>query len=475
MTTFRDCALVLFAIGAVLAKGTPAFGAPGATVVIESGALKGAVADGVESWKAIPYAAPPVGALRWRAPQPALKWDGVRDATAFANDCIQAVSPAAINALAKPPAEDCLYLNVWRPLNAGRKRPVLVWFHGGGYQVGGGSMPHYSGEALAKRGLVFVNLDFRLGRLGTFLHPQLVREGADGGRVGNYGYMDMIAALQWVHRNIAAFGGDPENVTIMGQSSGGSAIWTLVTSPMARGLFKKAIAMSGGDTLDTRAGGPDATAAAGVAFAQTKGIAPDDPEALAKLRRLPAEQLTEGVSIPAIVNPGPGPRTFTPPYADGKFGVDAGLAIQDGTFAHVPMIIGATSGDVGGPGGMMVAGSRKLSAAISKAGEPVYEYRFSYVAKSKGAARSQGAPHGGDVPFFLDTFGADPRDKAAPPDMAMAETISRYIVRFAETGDPNGSGLPRWPRYDRGADRLMDFTEDGHAAAKKDPQTVPVR
>jgi para-nitrobenzyl esterase len=429
------------------------------------GRVAGTTEDGVEVWKGIPFAAPPVGDLRWRAPQPAAKWDGVKQTVTYGNDCMQVPFPSDAAPLGATPAEDCLYLNVWRPVHAAGKLPVIFWIYGGGFVNGGASPPTYSGANLAKQGVLFVSANYRVGRFGTFAHPRLTAENADGGLLGNYGYMDQLAALQWVQRNITAFGGDPANVTIVGESAGGMSVHTLVTSPLAKGLFAKAVVMSGGDG---GAMGGDSLAAIekiGLDFAQSKGIAPDDPNALVKLRALSAEQVTDGLNMMAMFSQ-QGPRTFASPFVDGKLAVDAGAAYASGAFEHVPMMIGATSADMGGRTGFMVAGARKAAATIADKGVPVYEYRFSYVAESVG---QPGAQHATDIPFFFDTTAIKYGDDTTPRDVAMGKTISAYLTNFAKTGDPNGKGLPAWPRYARATDRIMDFAENGKAVSQKDP------
>ena len=453
------CAAVV-AIGLLLGVPTSA-----REVATEAGQVAGATEDGVESWKGIPFAAPPVGPLRWRAPQPAAKWNGIRQAVTYGNDCMQVPFPSDAAPLGATPAEDCLYLNVWRPAGATGKLPVIFWIYGGGFVNGGASPPTYSGANLARQGVLFVSANYRVGRFGTFAHPQLTAENADGGLLGNYGYMDQLAALQWVRRNIEAFGGDPANVTIVGESAGGMSVHALVTSPLAKGLFAKAVIMSGGDGGAMGGDGLAAIEKIGVDFAQSKGIAPDDPNALTKLRALSAEDVTDGLNMMAMFSQ-QGPRTFASPFTDGKLAVDAGKAYASGAFEHVPMLIGATSADMGGKTGIMVAGARKAAGAIADKGVPVYEYRFSYVAESVG---QPGAQHATDIPFFFDTTAIKYGDKTTPRDVAMGKTISAYLANFAKTGDPNGSGLPAWPRYTRAADQLMDFSESGQAVAQKDP------
>jgi para-nitrobenzyl esterase len=435
-------------------------------VRIDTGVVQGSVEDAVISWKGIPFAVPPVGPLRWRAPQAAKSWAGVRAAKAYANDCMQVPFPSDAAPLGTPPAEDCLYANVWRPAGTKGKLPVIFWIYGGGFVNGGSSPPTYSGANLAKQGVLFVSANYRVGRFGTFAHPQLTAANPDHGLLGNYGILDQIAALKWVKRNIAAFGGDPDNVTIIGESAGGMSVHALVTSSLSRGLFAKAVVMSGGpaETAD----GPSLADVEKtyVDFAESKGIAADDPKALDKLRAMSAEEITDGLSMVQLFRPKPGPRTFAGPFVDGKIVVDQAKAYSSGNFAHVPMLIGATSADSGGKMGFMIAGARRAAARIAAQKNPVWEYRFSYVAESLG---QPGAQHATDIPFFFDTQAIKYADKTTARDNAAGKLISAYLVNVARTGDPNGAGLPKWPRYAAASDTLLDFTGAGTAMAQRDP------
>lgn len=444
---------------------TTAAHAAGNIVAVESGKLRGSESGGVSSWKGIPFAAPPVGAHRWRAPRPPAAWQGVRDATQYGHDCMQLPFPSDAAPLGTTPAEDCLYANVWRPTRVAKKLPVIFWIYGGGFVNGGASPPTYSGANLAKQGVLVFSANYRVGRFGTFAHPQLTRENADNGRLGNYGYMDQLAALEWVHRNISAFGGDPANVTLIGESAGGMSVHTLVVSPLARGLFHKAVVMSGASGIQM--GGADLAAIEkiGVEFAASKGIAADDPDALTRLRALSAEEVTSGLNLTALFAP-EGPRTFASPFVDGRIAVDIGDAYRTGKFAKVPVMIGATSADMGGKTGFMIAGARSIAASISHHGVPVYAYRFSYVAESLG---EPGAQHATDIPFFFDTQAIKYGEKTTARDNAMGKIISTYLVNFARTGNPNGAGLAEWPRYSRAGDQILDFTDSGSAVAQKDP------
>ena len=303
--------LVLCSLAGLAAMGVVAAApqTPPAVVRVESGELQGVVDDGVVSYKGVPFAAPPVGDLRWRPPQPAAPWKGVRQAAEFGADCMQGrfgPPPAPGAPAARVPSEDCLFLNVWRPASAApaAKLPVMVWIYGGGFMGGSGSSPNTSGTQFAKQGVILVAANYRVGRFGFFAFPALSRERPDETK-GNYAYMDQIAALQWVKRNIAAFGGDPNNVTIFGFSAGGVSVHSLMASPMARGLFHKAIVESGGsrDSVLTarpmRVDGVDpnypvSAETIGINFARSMGIEGTDQAALAKLRALSAEEVLRG-------------------------------------------------------------------------------------------------------------------------------------------------------------------------------------
>ena len=271
---------------ALSALAAPAFASD--TVKVAEGELKGATAGAVTSFKNIPFAAPPVGDLRWRPPQPAKAWTGVRDATQYGPQCMQ------MRAVQGPinQSEDCLQLNVWTPagFKPGAKIPVMVFIHGGSFTGGSGTMPLYDGTHFAERGVVLVTVNYRLGRLGFFAHPALSAE-QKGQPLANYGMMDNLAALAWVQKNIAAFGGDPRNVTAFGESAGGILINDLMASPKAQGLFAKAISESGFGRIP---GQPMADAEAqGVAYAKGLGVAASGPDALKALRALSAADLSK--------------------------------------------------------------------------------------------------------------------------------------------------------------------------------------
>lgn len=445
----------------------------GPVVATQGGQVRGATENGVASWKGIPFAAPPVGPLRWRAPQPAPRWAGVKTTTAYGHDCMQEPFGGDAAPLGAPPAEDCLYLNIWKPAPAKGKLPVVLWIYGGGFVNGGSSPPTYSGAALAKKGVMLVSFNYRVGRFGTFRHPALTKANEDGGLGGNYGYLDQVAALRWVRRNIAGFGGDPANITIIGESAGGMSVHTLLTSPLTQGLVKRAVVMSGGDGVGMGAQTAQTVEDTGTYFATTKGVASDDPQALAKLRALTAEQVTDGLSLTKLF--GGGKRSFSSPYADGRVAVDVRKAYESGAYTKVPMMIGATSADIGGNTGSMIVGARAIAGELAKQGVPVYAYRFSYVAES--LKQGTGAGHASDIPFFFDTQAIKYGAATTPRDNGMGAMISDYLVNFAKTGNPNSAGpnggtLPQWPRYDAQADVLMDFAADGQARAVRDPLTA---
>jgi para-nitrobenzyl esterase len=463
---FRRTRKPASAIALAFAVYIPALAATGPIVSVDGGKISGTIENGIASWKGIPFAAPPVGALRWRAPQPPSGWSDVRPATAYGSDCMQLPFGGDAAPMGTTPAEDCLYLNVWKPTKAQGKLPVIVWIYGGGFVNGGSSPPTYSGAELAKRGAMVVSFNYRLGRFGFFAHPAVWRDAANQDVSGNFGYLDQLAALKWVQRNIGAFGGDASNVTIMGESAGGISVNTLLTSPMAQGLFAKAVILSGGEGVIPGApASPEAAAQANVEFATKHGIAADDPDALAKLRALTAEQVVDGFNLMTMfTSPNP---IYVGPFTDGKVAVAPLPAYTAGRFAKVPVMIGATDDDMGGRTGFMVAGARKIAGVLAAQGVPVYEYRFSYVPKA--VEWPGGAKHASDVPFFFDTVAIKYGDKATDKDVALGHAMSAYLVNFAKKGDPNGAKLPRWPRYQRAADELVDFAASGAVVPQKDP------
>lgn len=504
----------LSVIAAFLALGLPAV-ASAQTVNLPQGAVEGVTQYDVESFKGIPYAAPPVGDLRWRAPQPAPKWTGVRVADHFAPDCLQHPLRGDDAPLSVKPSEDCLYLNVWRPadMKPGAKLPVMVWVYGGGYVSGGTSPAIYDGKAFARDGIVFVSFNYRVGRFGFFGFPELTKEDADHGQLGDYAYMDMIAALKWVKANIAAFGGDPDHVTIFGESAGGAAMHTLLTSPQTKGLFNRAIIESGGGRGNLmgprllhgdRPGRPSGESV-GVAFAKAHGINGTGPAALKALRGLPADAIVSGLGLADYQ-----PDTYAGPMLDGHIVVeDPDKAYAAGHDVGVPVMIGATSGDLSpkraadkdalfagfgaeaeaarkaydsdgskplaqlnaevGMDQVMVEPARLTAQLLSAHGRTAYEYRFAYTASQKKAYAPFGAPHASELPFVFETVDARYGEKAAAQDHDASRLMHAYWANFAKTGNPNGAGLPQWPTYDAAKDELLILTPDAGAEAIADP------
>ena len=447
---------------ALLLAGTAAAGlaqsAPQARTA--SGPVRGSSEGGVEAFKGVPFAAPPVGRLRWQPPQPVKAWTAPRDATRYAADCMQLPFPSDAAPLGTAPAEDCLYANVWRPagVKAGAKLPVLVWIYGGGFVNGGSSPPTYSGAALARQGIMVVSFNYRLGRFGTFAHPAI----AGTPREVDFGLLDQLAALRWVQRNVASFGGDPRAVTIIGESAGGMSVHAMLTSPAAKGLFRAAVVQSGGDASYNAASIATAEAAA-TAFARGKGIATNDPQAAAKLYALTGEQVIDGLNL-ATVGAQQGPeRTYSRPVPDGRTFVDSLGAYRAGNFAHVPVMIGATSNDIGGPTGYMMTGARTVAGLLAKAGMPTYYYRFDYVATSATTPETAGAGHATEIPFFFDTADIKYGAATTATDRAAARVASRYLVNFVKAGDPNGAGAVPWRRYDANDPAMLTMTRSGGA------------
>jgi para-nitrobenzyl esterase len=506
---------------AVLLLSHSAFAdSPQTLAVIESGTLQGAISDGVLSFKGIPYAAAPTGELRWRAPQAAAHWSSVRDATQFGADCMQAIFPMDAAKLRGPLSEDCLYLNVWRSADTGgQKLPVVVWIHGGGFVNGGSSAPIYSGDAFAKKGVVFVSFNYRLGRFGFFAFPALTAEHPEEPKA-NYGLLDQIAALQWVQRNIAAFGGDPQNVTVMGESAGGMAINILMTSPMGKGLFQRAIIESGGGRtsalgtvfLDKDMPAHPSAETIGVNFAQSQGISGTDAAALAKLRALPADQVTSGLNMMTMVMAifTGLPSTFAGPTIDGRLFVqEPEAAWNSGHGTQIPVIVGANDRDLGlslapsidaalapfgnnadlarkaydpngtgnlsdinaavGADKMMIEPARFVARSASNAGATAYEFRFGYVSASDKANGKRGAEHASEIPFVFDTLPAISSASPSALDMKVAGALNSYWANFAKTGDPNGSGLAPWTPYGTSGDSLLAIQPDGSFESHADP------
>jgi para-nitrobenzyl esterase len=515
----------LAGLAMAMGVGTAAVSQSSAPVVkIDSGELQGGVADGVVSFKGIPFAAPPVGALRWRPPQQVARWTGVRQATEFGADCMQGrfgPPPAAAPGVptSRMPSEDCLYLNVWRPEDpTARNLPVMVWIYGGGFTGGSSASPNTSGVGFARQGVVLVAMNYRVGRFGFFAFPALRDEHPDETK-GNYACMDQIAALQWVKRNIAAFGGNPDNVTIFGFSAGGVSVHSMLASPMARGLFQKAIVESGGsrDSVLTarpmRADGidpnyPVSAETIGITFAKSMGIDGTDQSALEKLRALSADEVLRGAPAQPGAN---APSYETTPILDGKLITEtAETAYKAGHQPRVPLMLGSNMGDTAGnrvrarskdelfaryghwsaeakaaydPDGTtelatlvqradddfgQAEPARFAADAFAAKGSLVYLYRFSYVQTSMREQMRAGTPHGGEIAYVFGTLSGGRGGAPTPEDLSVSFLAQSYWVNFAKTGDPNGPGLPTWPRHVADDGQIFEFRPDGSAGAGPD-------
>ncbi len=470
------------------------------------GAVRGVTQGEVIEYKGIPYAAPPVGELRWRAPQPPAARDALLLADSYGERCMQRPVPEngfqQKEAFTQPESEDCLYLNIYRPANAQANLPVMVWIPGGGLVSGSGSRPVNHGGRLASEGAVVVAFNYRLGSFGFFAHPELSAENADGGRLFNYGLMDQIAALEWVQANIAAFGGDPGRVTIFGESAGGASVYALVASPAARGLFAGAIAQSGyGRGRQPRVAslaepGDVVVESVGLGIAERSG---NVDASLAELRALPAESVVAATDFSGFIS----------------FAIDGAVLTEDlwqafetGSAASVPMIVGATDSEftMGPPEairGALLAGSkvtaemiesmtgyygdaatrdtymysdyvfhgtnRALALAHAAAGGKVYSYRFgmpgamSKPAEIKGE-KVYGAFHASDLPYTFGNFTGDHMEPKEPDgrQREVSGQLMGYWLNFARSGNPNGAGLPEWPEATAGV--TMQFNPDATAA-----------
>ena len=446
------CAALAIAIACVVTMRLPATAAQPTTRMVktDAGPANGVeVAGGVAAFLGIPYAAPPVGDLRWRPPQPAPHWQSVRQADRFGTSCMQnqvgSRLPWTEEFMTQGPiGEDCLFLNVWTGAkSASAKLPVMFWIYGGGFNEGSSSVAVYDGAELAKQGVIVVSVNYRVGPLGFLAHPELTQE-SDHHASGNYGLLDQIAALQWVHANIATFGGDPDKVTIFGQSAGAISVLHLMHSPLAKGLFARAIAQSGPGLL-RGAAGPTPTLsdreAIGVRYAESKGA-----RSLAELRALPAATFF----TPAAGGRGSGVAPANSPFKDGWV-----IPLTD-PVDQVPLMVGFVADDIGAGGGdaeQKKAAREKLRIGMdawateqAKASRRVYTYYFDRVTPWP-AHPEFGAHHTSEVPYIFRTIHRV--DRAWEPiDDKVSETVSAYWVNFAKKGDPNGSGLPAWPLHD---------------------------
>jgi len=476
-------------------------------VRIDSGLVAGTASGQptVRVFKGIPFAAPPLGENRWKAPQPVAKWDGVRQADAFGAPCAAgagggrgggggrgAAAPGAAAQAAPAPAappreparaEDCLYLNVWTSANSPNdRRPVMVWIYGGGFTGGSGGLAWYDGENLAAKGPVIVTFNYRLGSLGFFSHPELAKESGHNAS-GNYGMMDALAALQWVKKNISAFGGDPNNVTIAGESAGAIMIGAIVGSPQAKGLFHRAIAESGGwmGLMMGRMTSRETAQANGVKTMEALGA-----KTIAELRAKPMNELT-GLSAGGLVIDGYLiPEDISLTFASGRqnavdvltgsnkdeanFGVCGGgrgnaTPITAETFKtnaqrrfgeaadEYVKLYGVTSDAEAQPAAHIACADeinwnmRQWAVAQAKAGKRAYTYFFTRIPTINGGPSPNGATHTAEISYAWNNPKGQANQTWNDVDTKLADTMSSYWVNFITKGDPNGNGLPRWPEF----------------------------
>lgn len=488
MRHLRAATLVALYLGGLTAGAVHA-AQRSAAIKVTGGEIAGTRAGAMRIYLGVPFAAPPVGALRWRAPQAVVPWQGVRQARDFSAACAQTAVWVT-----NPKSEDCLYLNIWAPETAA-KLPVIVWIHGGGYYGGTAAQAGFDGGNLAKHGAIVVTLNYRLGIFGFFAHPELSAESPDRAS-GNQGLLDQIAALRWVKSNIAAFGGDPDRVTVMGESAGGASVGALVVSPLAKGLFHRAIAQSGyapvplhaGDATQLDRGGAEAR---GLAFA--RGLGARD---LARLRAMSVEALQKPAWSPrAIVDGHVLREDLTTTYrrhrqndvpllvgwnaeegkdlapeilGTGEFTAARhrelvtkllGYAPSNALMARYP---GATdarakasivqlTNDWWGWGSMYWA---KLQARHGRAKSYAYFFAHQPAEPASPCGYGCGAGHGAEIPYVFDNLDKDGR-AWREPDRQLAGRLARTWVHFAATGSPEGKGVPAWPAYDGGNASVM--------------------
>ena len=499
--------VLIGALGLLLAVATTAAAALPDALKVDTGLVSGvpgSTVSSVTAFKGIPFAAPPLGPNRWRAPQPVAKWQGVRNANAFGAPCTSGAPafgrgggrrgtapPAA--APAQPPreparSEDCLYLNVWTSAtSASERRPVMVWIYGGGFTGGSGGLAWYDGEHLASKGPVIVTFNYRLGSLGFFAHPDLAKESGHNAS-GNYGMMDAIAALQWVKRNIRAFGGDPNNVTVAGESAGAIMVGALVGSPLARGLFSRAIAESGGWMGLTMA---RMRTAADAEAAGAKAVEALGATSIAELRAKPVDQLTGLQSAGLIVDGYVIPEDVSLTFASSKqlpvdvltgsnkdeanFGICGPGVGLNGRGGGTPMTVSMFKANAQRKYGELAdqflrlypASSdadaaraaheacadeinwnmRQWSAAQAKLGKKAYTYFFTHVPTLNGQPSPQGATHTAEISYAWNNPKGQPTQTWNEVDTKLGDEMSSYWVNFITKGDPNGSGLPQWPQF----------------------------
>ncbi len=491
-------AAVLFFISSLtLSAATPVQTANGPVAGTQS-------ADGkVRIFKGIPFAAPPVGNLRWREPQPLGNWDGVRQANGFGPRCMQANVYPDMVFRDKGPSEDCLYLNVWTPApQAGAKHPVMVWIYGGGFAAGAASEPRQDGEHLAEKGVVLVSFNYRLGVFGFFAHPELAKESGRNS-AGNYGLLDQIAALHWVQNNIEAFGGDKNNVTIFGESAGSFSVSALMASPLSGGLFERAIGESGAyfsTTLATKS--LAASEAADLQFSRSI-----DAASLAQLRAKPASELLQAAGKQHDVRFAPNidgyflPEDVYSIYAAGKqqhVPLLAGWNADEGSYksilrnepptvknytARLQQLFGdkadamlkvypaandeqvkRAAQDMASDQFIAYSTWKWIEMQSATGASPVYRYRFEEAPPNYDPkAESKGAYHSSEIEFVFEDL-ASKHLPWSSQDKRLSDMMSSYWINFARTGNPNSNGLPHWPPYQKDDGyQVMHLTVQPHA------------
>ncbi|MDF3828926.1 MULTISPECIES: carboxylesterase/lipase family protein [unclassified Pseudocitrobacter] len=474
------------------------------------GTLLGLVDENIHLWRGIPFAQPPVGALRWRAPQPVQPWSGVRQADTFSASCWQNIDYCRELGGGDPGrfSEDCLYLNVWSPAARSAPLPVMVWLHGGGYTIGAGGLPPYDGKALAQRDVVVVTVNYRLGHLGFFAHPAL--EGEDDEPLNNFALMDQIAALRWVQQNIAAFGGDSDNVTLFGESAGARSVLSLMASPKAAGLFHKAVIQSGYTLPDTPR---EKALEKGVQLAAHFGL---ENASADQLRAIPPEKFWP-LEAPLNIGPTPiaGDAVLPQPMLDVFFaGKQHAMPVLIGSNSDEASVMAVFGVDLAGeieklrrtrrlglglikllyPG---VKGDEELGRQVcrdmafttlgyvvmqaqQRVNQPCWRYWFDYVAEAEHATYANGAWHGNEVPYVFDTLTlAEPaRFYVNERDRAFAAQVAAYWVNFAHHASATCTvlnGPTRWPASVQGRDRLLRIGLNKHAGFKVENRFMRAR
>ena len=468
---------------------------------VTGGTVAGTVVDGLSEFKGIPFAAPPVGPLRWKAPQPVAPWHGVRQTIAFGPACMQR-SGATSQAPTTPNSEDCLYLNVWTPAKSSHEKlPVIAWIYGGGFAGGSTSAPLYDGTHFAQKRVVFVSIAYRVNSFGFLATPELSRESGHGS--GNYGLLDQIAGLEWIRANVAKFGGDPTKVTLLGHSAGGFSVSMLAGSPVAKGLFRAVISESGANFMppaDSTWGGSSiqtlrASEAAGEKWLKSLGVS-----TLAEARALPAEKLLNS----------PGQPRFWPPVDGYVVTGDQYQLWSDGHFNDTPILVGDVSDEAAGFGvrktdpaafesmvrggygkeadDILAAYPHATDAEATRSGTQLSsdtifdwgQYTWARLESSRGkhhayvyyfdrptARDPNGSGHGQEVAYVFGNLGAPGRPAPTDEDLALSRQMQSYWINFATSLDPNGPGLPSWPAFTEADPLVMRFGVD------PGPATIP--